>query len=449
MTVNLSAPLIYGYGVVGRALAEALTSRGYSNVVVVDDRAHEINAEMKSGGVPAGIELVAPDDGPGLMARVAAASVVLPSPGLGDNHRVLDMAAESGTPVRSEFDLAQMWDERPLVVITGTNGKTTVTEMVTHILNGCGRRAAAVGNTDVPLVAAIADPGIEVFVVEASSFRLAHTDRIEPTVAVWLNLAPDHLDAHRSLETYVAAKASLFAHLGPNPAVVNADDPTVMANLPAEVNAITFGHDSPWSVRDGALWGPGGKIIDGARFVRNRAHDLSNALAAVATVAQLGVPPTEAAEQLTTFVGLPHRLEPVATFGGVTWYNDSKATVPHATLAALDGFESVVLIAGGRNKGVDLSSLADGVPPVRSVVAMGEAGPEVATVFDGAVDVRIVDSLHDAVRAASEIANQGDAVILSPGCTSFDQFSNYAERGRAFVAEVRQLAEASTQETRA
>ncbi len=434
MTIDCSAPLIYGYGAVGRAMADALASRGFDNIVVVDDQ------PQQAGTSAPGITVVEPDVPVGLAQRVAASSVVLPSPGLGDDHRVLHLAREHGVPIRSEFDLAQQWDDRPLIVITGTNGKTTVTEMVTHILNQCGDVALAVGNTDLPLVSAIERADVTWFVVEASSFRLAHTHRIEPRVAVWLNLAPDHLDAHHSMESYVAAKASLFSNLAGHPAVLNADDPTVMDNVPPGIDRVLFGQGQPWQVVDGKLWGPDGPIIDGQQLARHRAHDLANALAAVATVAQLGFDPRVAAETLRTFVGLPHRLEPVATIRGVSWFNDSKATVPAATLAAVDGFESVVLIAGGRNKGLDLGPLAQAVPPVRSVVAMGEAAHEIQDAFvPTGVPVAVVSDLAQAVVAAASHAVPGDTVMLSPGCTSFDQFANYGERGDAFRAAVAAL----------
>ncbi len=181
-----------------------------------------------------GLEIIAAPSSDCLADVIRSATVLLPSPGVPDHHPAFALAAGRGLPVRSEFDLAALWDDRPIVAITGTNGKTSVTMLVTEALTASGLRAAAVGNTPTPLVAALADESIEVFVVEASSFRLAHSHGFAPTVATWLNFAPDHLDAHADLETYRMAKASIWAHLPPGATIVaNAEDATVMAAVPA------------------------------------------------------------------------------------------------------------------------------------------------------------------------------------------------------------------------
>ncbi len=441
-TLPLEAPVIIGFGVTGRAVAQALVDRGV-RPVVVEDRP---GAASREAAAALGLELVESPTADRLAQTMSAATALLPSPGVGDHHPSFELADTLGVPVLSEFDLARTWDDRPILAITGTNGKTTVTMMVTDMLNRSGRRAEAVGNTEVPLVAAIDDPSIETFVVEASSFRLGHSRRFSPQVAAWLNFAPDHLDAHRSLEAYEQAKASIWSHMTPGSvAVANADDQVVMAHAaavdggPARLERFSLTDQVEWWVETPSssnsgpvLRGPDGPIIAAAELKRSQPHDVANALAAAAIARAGGAEAPAVAETLATFTGLPHRLEPLGTADGVTWYNDSKATVPHATVVAVSGFESVVLIAGGRNKGLAMDSLSSTVPPVRAVVAIGDAADEIAVVFEDLVAVERADSMGQAVDLAHKVARPGDVVVLSPACTSFDWYANYGERGLDF-----------------
>jgi UDP-N-acetylmuramoylalanine--D-glutamate ligase len=429
----LARAVVVGFGVTGRAVTRALLDRGHRPVVVDDRASPEAVATTASWGV----ELVASPPPDRLGALVRASTVVLPSPGVPDHHPVFALAAAAGVPVRSELDLARWWDDRPLVAITGTNGKTTVTTLVCEALNRSGTRAVAAGNTEVPLVAALGDPSVEMFVVEASSFRLGHTACFRPRVATWLNLAPDHLDAHASLDAYVAAKAALWRDLQPGAvAVANAEDPVVMGHLPLAggVEVVTFGlARGSWHLAGGWLRGPGGPLVPTRALPRRQPHDLANALAVAATATAAGAATEAVVATLVAFEGFDHRVKLVAEAGGVRWYDDSKATVPHATLAAVGGFASVVLIAGGRNKGLDLSGLAAAAPPVRHVVAIGDAAGEVRAAFEGSVPVDIAGDMAGAVALAAAASRPGDAVVLSPGCTSYDWYRDYSERGRDFT----------------
>lgn len=429
--LDLSAPLIVGFGVVGRAVARALGARA-SVPVVVEDRPTDA---ARTAADEIGVELWEAPDAEALSRRLGTFSLLLPSPGVPDHHPCFAAAAAAGVPMASEFDLARLWDDRPLVAITGTNGKTTVTMMVTDMLERSGRKAAAVGNTEVPLIEALDDAAIEVFVVEASSFRLGHSQRFSPAVATWINFAPDHLDAHASLDHYRQAKAAVWAHLGPDAvAIANVEDPEVAALAPE--GAVGFALDpssgAAWTVVDGVVTGPDGPVVAVADLPRRQPHDVANALAAAATAAAAGASTDAIAEGLRAFRGLPHRLELVGEWNDVQWYNDSKATVPQATEAAASGFDSVVLIAGGRNKGLSLDGLRRTVPPVRAVIATGDAAGEVTEVFDGLVPVRTADSMVDAITQAEQAARPGDVVLLSPGCTSYDWYPNYVERGLDF-----------------
>jgi UDP-N-acetylmuramoylalanine--D-glutamate ligase len=295
-------------------------------------------------------------------------------------------------------------------------------------------------------VAAIDDPTVDVFVVEASSFRLLHSHHFAPDVGTWLNVAPDHLDpagvgSHATLGDYIAAKARLWKdQTSDQVAIGNADDPVVSAQLAkARAQQVTFGLDMPAHNRvvgDRLVLDTGDTLAEVEELHRAFPHDLANALAAATTVVHAGGTVQGAREALLAFRGLPHRVSLVGESGGVGWYDDSKATAPHATRAALRGFDSVVLIAGGRNKGLDLSDLTKEADRIRAVVAIGEAAHDVAVAFDGIRPVRTAASMDEAVAEAAALARPGDVVLLSPACASFDWYGSYAERGDDFVRAV-------------
>ena len=450
LAADLTTPLVVGFGVTSRAVTRALVGRGH-RPVVVEDRPTD---DHRRAAAELGVELIERPEPADLDGALAGATVLLPSPGIPDHHPVFARARAADVPVASEFDLAQAWDDRPVVAITGTNGKTTVTTMVADALDRSGRPAQGVGNTEIPFVEAIDDPETEVFVVEASSFRLAHSARFRPQVAAWLNFAPDHLDAHATIGDYEAAKASIWAHLEPGATVVvNADDPVVMANVDglAERGIViqrfstiedATGDGAEWRLaeHDGHrhLMGPDGPLIAVDELARRQPHDLANALATAALALAVGASTAGLTEALRGFAGLPHRLQLVGRWDDIEWYDDSKATVPQATVAAVGGFESVVLLAGGHPKGLSLEPLRTTVPPVRHVVAIGEAAPDIEVVFAGRVPVEPAASMDQAIELASAAARPGDAVVLSPACASFDWYRNYGERGDDFSRRVRE-----------
>lgn len=433
---------VVGLGVMGRAVVRALTKRGVS-VVCADDRP---SAEHAALAESTGARFVAAPDAAALAALLAEADEFLPTAGLPESHPSFALARAAGVPMISEFDLAARWDARPLVAITGTNGKTTVTMMVTAMLEASGVRAAAVGNTDIPLVEAIDDPDIEVFVVEASSFRLAASARFAPRAATWLNFAPDHLDVHASLAGYEAAKARIWADQGPDDiAIGNVDDPVVARHLAAApARKVAFSvtrSDAGYRVADGSLIAEDGAVLARvAELPRALPHDLSNGLAAAATARAAGATVAACGGVLRGWRNLPHRVELVGERDGVGFYDDSKATTPHAVVAAVSGFDSVVLIAGGYNKGLDLAELAVVAPKVRAVVAIGAAAAEVVAAFAGLCPVVEAQSMDEAVARGAALAQPGDVVLLSPGTASFDWYRNYGERGADFARAVRALA---------
>ena len=427
-----------GLGLSGEAVARHLRDRAALVRVVDDHPTDETRRRAQALGLP----LEACPDEARLRQLVEEVDVVVPSPGVPEDHPVFRLAAELRRPVRGEVELAARWARRPLVAVTGTNGKTTVTELVAAMLGESGLRTVAAGNIGLPLSEAVRRD-VDVLVVEVSSFQLRFTDAFRPAVAVWLNFAEDHLDWHPSLDAYAEAKARIWAHqTAEDVAVVNADDPVVMrwaAHAPSRV--IRFGLREPaeYVVAEGWLTGPHGGIVAVADLPRALPHDLANGLAAAATAEAVGAGRSAVAAALRRFDGLPHRVTLVGEGRGVRWYDDSKATNPHAALAAVSGFESVVLVAGGRNKGMDLAPLADAAAHIRAVVALGEAAPEVAAAFDGLRPVVHAATMAEAVEAAAGLARPGDVVLLSPACASFDQYPSYAHRGEDFARSVQAL----------
>ena len=424
--------VIVGMGVTGRAASVALRSRGW-DVVVVEDRPRPgLAEEVAAVGARLGTE-----------ADVDGAGLVVPSPGVPPHHPLLARAAAGAVPVLSEVELAWRWASSPsMVAVTGTNGKTTVTTLVAAMLVRSGRRAVAAGNIGLPLIEAVQRP-VDVVVAEVSSFQLHWTEAFRPDVATWLNFAEDHLDWHPDLFHYAEAKARIWRQQGSGDvAVANADDPVVLeAATAARGRVVTFGSaaGADFRVERGAIWGPEGPVIPLDRLRRALPHDVANALASTATAMAAGAAAEACAAVLAEFAGLPHRVELVGEAGGVRWYDDSKATTPAAVLAAIQGFDSAVLIAGGRNKGLDLRVLSRAAPRLRGVVAIGESAGEIADAFEGSVPVVRAATMAAAVKAAAAAAEEGDAVLLSPACASQDWYTDYRERGEDFAREVRRL----------
>ncbi len=431
----MTRALVHGLAVAGASTVRALTQRGCS-VVATDDRIDAATTDLADG---LGIEVSGlPDD---LDRFVAAFDLISPAPGVPETHPLVHAALAAGVPLVSEIELAYRWEQerpggpRPILAITGTDGKTTTTELTVAILRAAGMRTAGLGNTETPLVDAL-DTDLDVFVVECTSFRLAWTERFRADAAVWLNLAPDHLNWHASMDSYEAAKARIFELQGPDDVAIGfVDDPVVARHLAASPGRrCTFGlTGADYRLDADVLTGPAGPIVSSSAMRRRLPHDITNALAASALVLETGLAsPSAIGEAVATFQAPPHRLELLGEASGVVWYNDSKATTPHAAATAIRAFDSLVLIAGGSRKGVDLSPMAAEAHRIRAVVAIGEAAPDIRDVFTAGTTVVDADTMDAAVEHAASLALQGDAVVLSPGCASFDWYTGYPERGEHF-----------------
>jgi UDP-N-acetylmuramoylalanine--D-glutamate ligase len=435
--------LVVGLRATGASVARYLGARG-DEVTIVEDTPGQPGYEARRAEACAAGQTVVDHD-PDWPRLVADADLVVPSPGVPPRHPVMVAAATAGVPVRGDLDLAVEAATMPVVVVTGTTGKSTVTTLVGRMLEASGRRAPAVGNLGRVALDAL-DDDADVLVIEASSFQLATvTATFAPDVAVLLNLAPDHLDWHGSYERYVADKCNVFRHQAPDGTLVaNADDPGVVAaavGAPARRSdfALTAAPGrTGWDER--GLRGADGRLLIAAtaKDVPVAPHDRANVAAAAAVAAVLGAGGAVGAG-LAGFTRLHHRTEPVGKAGGVTYVDDSKATNPHAVLAAVRGYPNVVLVAGGDAKGVDLGELRAVSDRLRGVVAIGATPEVVEAAFAGVVPVERAADMAGAVRLATALARPGDVVLLSPACASFDWYSGYEARGDDFRHEVEAL----------
>ena len=442
---------MFGLGVAGLAVANALHERGES-VILADD---EVTQEHQDFARTLNCEFVDLSNKSAVVSTLKRITRLAPAPGISESHHVVSTARQMGLAISSELELAYNIEElrtggpRPMLGITGTDGKTTTTLMTAAMLHAAGHKSMAVGNTEIPLIAAL-NTDTQVFAVECSSFRLANCEHFRTRASVWLNLAPDHLDWHTNMESYTSAKAQMWAHTRAGDVAVAPVDDAQILQVAHESTArtVTFGAThGDYHAQDGRLNSPHGSIMNIADMKRAMPHDITNALAAAAISIESGlVEPSHVARALSEFDNAPHRIEYVETINGVKWFNDSKATSPHASAVAIKSFQNIVLIAGGRNKGLDLHELANQTKHVKAVVAIGDDATEIEKAFDGVCRVVRGGSMQEAVRIARTLAVSGDVVLLSPACTSYDWYNNYMERGEDFMQCVRNEAKLNQQQ---
>jgi len=438
--------VVVGGGRSGVAATRLLLAQG-ARVTLTDTRAalpdeprlREAGVTLALGGHPAEL--------------FAAADLVVTSPGVPWNLPVLEGARQSGVKVVGEIELAWRCLEGRVIAVTGTKGKSTTTTLVGRMLAEEGLKAVAGGNLGLPLSAQVAESAADaIHVVEVSSFQLEATDTFRPWIAVLLNVSPDHLDRHASLDEYARAKQRVFANQQDRDwVVVNADDPPALALARgSRARVRLFALDTP--LDDGIVasggWiadrSPAGEALliplDSIRLLGR--HLVGDVLAAAAAARLAGASPEAMTRAVASFAGLEHTLEPVAEIDGVRFVNDTKATNIEAARRSIESFaRGVVPIIGGRYKGGDFRDLRALVADrVTAVVAIGEARELVKAALGDLVPVHEALSMHDAVLAAKRAAPAGGTVVLAPACSSFDMFTDYAERGRAFKEEVRRLA---------
>jgi len=378
-------------------------------------------------------------------AAFADTTMIIPSPGVPPGIEPLARAREHGIPVLSEMEFASRYSRSRTVAVTGTNGKTTTTELLRCLIAACGHSALLAGNNDMPFSTAVmAEPAPEYVVLEVSSYQLENARQFRPWIGVVLNVTPDHLSRHGIIQAYAAIKARLFACQGPGDvAVVNADDPyTAVMKPPGNVAVWRF---SLKTLQERGLWLDGDIIRERAEAIGRREdirllgrHNLENALAALTAMRAGGFPWDKTLEGLRRFRGVEHRIEHTATVDGVDFYNDSKATNIDSLRAALESFDRpIILIAGGRGKGSDYRVLRDLIKArVRRIITIGEDAPCFEEAFGDLTPAQRARGMADAVAQATAAATSGDIVLLSPGCASFDMYENFEHRGRVFKEEV-------------
>ena len=433
--------LVVGLGVSGASAAKALAALGAS-VRATDSGSSPGVLERAEQLRAAGIEV---ETGGHDLSKLDF-DLAIVSPGIPPASDVVRALDDAGIKWFSEVELAYRLARCDFLAVTGTNGKTTTTSLLANILQEAGVTTAAAGNIGFPLIDAIATvPEGGAIALEVSSFQLAATEEFHPRVAVVLNVAEDHTDWHGSVEEYARAKARIFMNQTADDFLLpNADDARVMemagsarsrivpfsgARVPAGGIGV-HGNDVMWEGR---------RILAVEDIPLPGASGVEDVLAAAGAALCYGIDERAIVRGIKGFRALGHRLEVVAEADGVTYIDDSKATNPHATLAAVRGLRDVVLIAGGRSKGIDLSVLTETVPPVTAVVALGEARDQIEEVFGPLVSVERADSMDDAVRLASKHAIPGGSVLLSPACASLDMYESYAHRGEEFARAVRDL----------
>ncbi len=384
-----------------------------------------------------------------------AQDLIIQSPGVPAEMACFVAARGAGVAVWSEVELAWRFLRGRLIGITGSNGKTTTTALIGHILASAGLPTLVGGNIGTPLIS-LAEFSTEatLTVAELSSFQLETIGALRPDIAVWLNLTPDHLDRHASMQLYGQAKARIFENqTESDAAILNADDPETPGYAPGGARVHWFSRQkrvaSGAFVRDDQIVfrqnGEETVLLRRGDIGLRGEHNVENVLAAAAATFLAGASPAAIAEGVRTFAGVEHRLEFVAEIGGAAYYNDSKATNVDATLKAIDAFEgNLIIILGGKEKGGDFVALREPLHRrAKLALVIGKAAEKISAQIAGAVPVEAAGTIERAVHIAHEQARPGDVVLLAPACASFDQFENYEHRGRVFKELVRALEQES------
>jgi UDP-N-acetylmuramoylalanine--D-glutamate ligase len=445
--------VVVGLGKTGASCLRYLAKRGIPVSVTDTRRAPPGLAELGSLASSFDIRLGGFD-----LSLLDGASQVVMSPGVSLEEPIARAARARGIEVLGDVELFARNVRAPVIGITGTNGKSTVTSLVARMAAAAGRSVLAGGNLGTPALDLLEQPIPDLYVLELSSFQLETTSSLRLQAAVVLNVTADHLDRYPSVAAYALAKSRIFAKAAT--VVLNADDPLVAAMRgtatrgaggrdAAPARTVTFSIERPDAdfslVRNGAstlLARHGQGLLDVARMKITGLHNAANALAALALGEAVGLPIPKMLEALESFPGLPHRSEWIADVAGVRFIDDSKGTNVGATLAAVAGMPGpLVLIAGGEGKGQDFTPLTQAFRgKVRHAVLIGKDAPALAAALQEVCSIEIAASMPQAVIAAARAARPGDTVLLSPACASLDMFRDYAHRGDVFAAAVRELA---------
>jgi len=438
--------LVVGMAKTGISCARFLHERG-ARVTISDAKAAEEGSAACRELAEKGVVL---EIGGHRLETFLSAELIVVSPGVPLEISVLQAAQQQGIEIISEIELAHRFLQTPLIAITGTNGKTTTTSLIGEMFRRAGKRVFVGGNIGTPLIDYVAGAQDDEFVIaEISSFQLEAITSFRPAVSVMLNITEDHLDRYRCFADYIAAKNRIFMNQGPeDTAILNFDDPRVMA-LAREVRAQKLLFSTRREVAAGAFYNSDLHVRcrgAEARFTVRGAllqgiHNIENMLAAASVGLVCGLPEQSIQQSLTGFAGLKHRMEFVDEIGGVSFYNDSKATNVGAVVKSLESLgPPLILIAGGKDKGGSYEPLRQLVrSKVKALILLGEARERIYAELGSAVETVMTASLEEAGKAAVSRTQQGDTVLFSPACSSFDMFTSYAHRGECFKELVKRL----------
>jgi UDP-N-acetylmuramoylalanine--D-glutamate ligase len=449
MDVKGKRVLVVGLGKSGVASSMFLQARG-AKVTVSDAKAEEQLRGEIPGLLDKGIVVETGKHGE---RTFRDQDLIVVSPGVPNDVPQLQNARRMGIPVIGEIELSARYLQGQIIAITGSNGKTTTTTLTGEVIAAGGRKALVGGNIGTPAITFVEQSSPETWVVlEISSFQLETIETFRPHIAAILNITPDHLDRHGSMENYIAAKARIFENQSKNDfAVLNADDATT-ASMGKGLKSQVYWFSRRKEVERGAFV-RGGRIVfrdaKGERDIMSAdemtlkgLHNLENVLSAVAMGSLAGIEPAAIRQAVKDFKAVEHRLEYVTTIRGVQYFNDSKATNVDATIKALESFPGRIhLILGGKDKGSDYTLLNALLRErVKKVYTIGAAAEKIEGQIAGVVEIVAAGTLDAAVKKAAETAESGDIVLLAPACASFDQFQSYEQRGRVFKEAVHQLA---------
>ncbi|MDM8559139.1 UDP-N-acetylmuramoyl-L-alanine--D-glutamate ligase [Candidatus Parabeggiatoa sp. HSG14] len=441
-TISVGYTVIMGMGKTGIASANFLVKQGVS-VRVMDNRSTPPGLKKLQQILPEIPYITGYFD----VEQLANAQEIIISPGLSRHEPALAQALAAGIPIISEIELFARYVNAPVVAITGSNGKSTVTTLLGEMAKKAGWQVQVGGNLGTPAIELLCHPAPDLYVLELSSFQLESTYSLNPKAAVILNISEDHRDRYAHISEYIAAKQTIYQ--GDGIVITNADDPIVAAMRPPHRQFLSFSlHDNQGDFRirqhqgeyyfaraDENSFTP---LLPTKKMRLQGTMMRANALAALALGEAVGLPPM--LDALQTFRGLPHRCAWVANKQGSDWFNDSKGTNVGATIAAIQSLEKpgqIILIAGGDGKGADFTPLTDVVAQhCRACVLIGKDAPLIANVLKNTVPIHHSDSMEDAVTQAATLAQLGDIILLSPACASFDMFNNYEHRGQVFEKAV-------------
>lgn len=440
--------LVVGLGRTGYATVRFLVDRG-ARVTVTDIKpASSIECFDDLKGMGISVEC-----GGHNIETFLSSDLIIVSPGVTPGLPALEKAREHGIETISEIELASGFIDRPILAVTGTNGKTTTTTLLGKVFSAAGRKVFVCGNIGVPLVEClVSDKVADDIVVEVSSFQLEGIRRFRPNVAVLLNVTSDHLDRYPTIEEYCTAKFKIFKNQKAGDlAIFNYDDQMIRSRIQMIEEHVRMMPFSISRVLDEGVYYSDGEIIYSCNGVRESypttnfklsgSHNLENIMAVIAAARGCDIPRDKILDAVNDFNGLPHRMEAIRKVDDVLYFNDSKGTNIGALIRILESMGGpTILIAGGKDKGGDYTILKEHIiDRVKLLILIGEARDKIKNALEGCVEIKLADTLEEAVRIASSRSTQGDTVLLSPACSSFDMFKNFEERGEEFKRLVSRL----------